>query len=182
MLKELSPKLVCLPGPRNPVADVSSRLELEPQKQEELTTNELSAFKKDEIPSECCPVRFKQVAKAQESDEKLCKKALSNTKHKMKKFHGGEKTFKLLEYIIKLQHWRVCKLAPSIGATMHSFIQEQIARKRRSGKILRGKASRKTWNRPARNVTLAKLQKRLKRNTEKFRQKRPRQALGTLYI
>ena len=95
VLEECSPELICIQGGHNLVADMLLRLDLLPER-EKPAANTLLAFDKDDVPSDCFPVRFKRIAQHQRKDKKLLDRLKTDSNLNLKQFHGGGKMHELI--------------------------------------------------------------------------------------
>ena len=70
MLEEFGPELKYIKGENNVVSDALSRLEKSPN-QEILNISELYDYDDEDMPNSAYPIRYHDIAKAQETDAKL---------------------------------------------------------------------------------------------------------------
>ena len=70
ILEEFGPELRYIKGENNVVADALSRLEKSPN-QEILNISELYGYDDEDMPNRAYPIRYHDIAKAQETDAKL---------------------------------------------------------------------------------------------------------------
>ena len=77
ILKEFGPKLKYIKGENNVVADALSRLE-KSNNQEILNIYELYGYDDKDLPDSAYPIRYHDIAKAQETDAKLQQKLVSH--------------------------------------------------------------------------------------------------------
>ena len=75
ILEEFGPDLKYIKGENNVVADALSRLEKSPN-QEILHISELYGYDDEDMPDSAYPIRYHDIAKAQETDAKLQKKTI----------------------------------------------------------------------------------------------------------
>ena len=73
MLEEFGPELKYIKGENNVVADALSRLE-NSDNQEILNISELYGYNDEDLPDSAYPIRYHDIAKAQETDAKLQQK------------------------------------------------------------------------------------------------------------
>ena len=76
ILEEFGPELKYIKGENNVVADALSRLEKSPN-QEILNISELYGYDDKDMPDSAYPIRYHDIAKAQETDAKLEQKLVS---------------------------------------------------------------------------------------------------------
>ena len=73
ILEEFGPELKYIKGENNVVAKALSRLENSPN-QEILNISELYGYNEEDLPDSAYPIRYHDIAKAQETDAKLQQK------------------------------------------------------------------------------------------------------------
>ena len=91
ILKEFGPELKYINGENNVVADALSRLEKSPN-QEILNISELFGYDDEDLPDITYPIRYHDIAKAQETDAKLQQKLVSHNTIPSTLFVGVTKT------------------------------------------------------------------------------------------
>ena len=97
ILEEFRPELKYIKGENNVVADALSRLEKSPN-QEILNISEIYGYNYKDLPDSAYPIRYNDIAKAQETDAKLQQKLVSHKDYTLDTFHGGDK-----------YHRRICR-------------------------------------------------------------------------
>ena len=81
-------KLKYIKGENNVVADALSRLEKSPN-QEILNISELYAYNDKDLPDSAYPIRYHEIAKAQETDAKLQQKLVSHKDYTLRHLSLG---------------------------------------------------------------------------------------------
>ena len=108
ILKEFGPKLKYIKGENNVVADALSRLEKSPNK-EILNISELYGYDDEDMRNSAYPIRYHDIAKAQENDAKLNQKLVSHKDYTLDIFRGGDKDHPLIcrgKKYVYLRHYR----------------------------------------------------------------------------
>ena len=82
-------------GENNVVADALSRLE-NSNNQEILNISELYGYNDKNLPDSAYPIRYHNIAKAQETDAKLQQKIVSYKDYTLDTFRGGDKDHRLI--------------------------------------------------------------------------------------
>ena len=95
ILEEFGPELKYIKGENNVVADALSRLEQSPN-QEILNISELYGYDAEDMPDSAYPIRYIDIAKAQETDAKLQQKLVSHKDYTLDTFRGGDKDHRLI--------------------------------------------------------------------------------------
>ena len=95
ILEEFGPELKYIKGENNVVADALSRLEKSPN-QEILNISELYGYDDKDIPNSAYPIRYHDIAKAQDTDAKLNQKLVSHKDYTLDIFRGGDKDHRLI--------------------------------------------------------------------------------------
>ena len=90
VLEEFGPELKYIKRENNVVADALSRLEKSPN-QEILNISELYGYNDEDMPDSAYPIRYHDIAKAQETDAKLQQKLVSHKDYTLDTFRGGDK-------------------------------------------------------------------------------------------
>ena len=90
ILEEFDPELKYIKGENNVVAGALSRLE-KSNNQEILDISELYGYDDENLPDSAYPIRYHDIAKAQETDAKLQQKLVSHKDYTLDTFCGGEK-------------------------------------------------------------------------------------------
>ena len=88
ILEEFGPELKYIKGENNVVADALSRLENSPN-QEILKISELYGYNDEDLPDSAYPIRYHDIAKAQETDAKLQQTLVSQKDYTLDTFRGG---------------------------------------------------------------------------------------------
>ena len=88
ILKEFGPGLKYIKGENNVVADALSRLEKSPN-QEILNISELYGYDDKDTPNSAYPIRYHDIAKAQETNAKLNQKLVSHKDYNHNNFLWG---------------------------------------------------------------------------------------------
>ena len=108
ILEEFGPELKYIKGENNVVADALSCLE-KSDNQEILNTSELYGYDYKDLPDSAYPVRYHDIAKAQETDAKLKQKLVSHKDYTLGTFRGGNKDHRLIfrkKRYAYLRHYR----------------------------------------------------------------------------
>ena len=95
ILKEFGPELKYIKVENNVVADTLSRLEMS-DNQEILNISELYGYDDEDLPDSAYPIRYHNIAKAQETDAKLQQKLVSHKDYTLDTFLGGDKDHRLI--------------------------------------------------------------------------------------
>ena len=95
ILEEFGPELKYIKGENNVVADAFSRLEKSPS-QEILNISELYGYNDKDMPDSAYPIRYHDIAKAQETDAKLQQKLVSHKDYTLDTCRGGDKDHRLI--------------------------------------------------------------------------------------
>jgi len=96
-IEEYGPELVYIKGEKNVVADALSRLSTKEDKLDKVEfISDHFALDDDDLPKNMYPLRFTNIKRCQEKDEKLQEKLQSNSSYSLQPYHGGE------EKVIKL--------------------------------------------------------------------------------
>ena len=95
ILKEFGPELKYIKGENNVVADALYRLE-KSDNQEILNISELYVYDEKDLPDSAYPIRYHDIAKAQETDTKLQQKLVSHKDYTLDTFRGGDKDHRLI--------------------------------------------------------------------------------------
>ena len=95
ILKEFGPELKYIIGENNVVADALFRLEKSPNK-EILNISERYGYDDKGMPDSAYPIRYHDIAKAQETDAKLKQKLFSHKDYTLDIFRGGDKDHRLI--------------------------------------------------------------------------------------
>ena len=95
ILEEFGIELKYIKGENNVVADALSRLEKSPN-QEILNISELYGYDDEDMPDSAYPIRYNNIAKAQETDAKLQQNLVSHKDYTLDTFRGGEKDHRLI--------------------------------------------------------------------------------------
>ena len=95
ILEEFGPELKYIKGENNVVADAISRLE-KSSNQEILNISELYGYYDEDLPDSDYPIRYHNIAKAQETDAKLQQKLVSHKDYTLDTFRGGDKDHRLI--------------------------------------------------------------------------------------
>ena len=95
ILKEFGPELKYIRGENNVVADALSCLEMSGN-QDILNIYELYGYDDEDLPDSAYPIRYHDIAKAQETDAKLQKKLVSHKDYTLNTFCGGDKDHSLI--------------------------------------------------------------------------------------
>ena len=95
ILEEFGPELKYIKGENNVVADALSRLENSPNR-EILNISELYGYDDEDMPDIAYPIRYRDIAKAQETDVKLQQKLVSHKDYTLDTFCGGNKDHRLI--------------------------------------------------------------------------------------
>ena len=91
ILEEFGPELKYIKGENNVVADALSRLEKSPN-QEIFNISELYGYDDEDLPDRAYPIRYHDIAKAQETDAKLNQKLVWHKDYTLDIFRGATKT------------------------------------------------------------------------------------------
>ena len=91
MPEEFCPELKYIKGENNLVADALSRLEMS-DNQEILNVSKLYCYDDEDLPNSAYPIRYHDIAKAQETDAKLKQKLVSHKTIPSTFFVGASKT------------------------------------------------------------------------------------------
>ena len=108
ILEEFGPELKYTKGENNVVADALSRLENSPN-QEILNISELYGYDDKDMPDSAYPICYHDIAKAQETDDKLQQKLVSHKDYTLDTFRGGDKDHRLIcrkKKYVYLWHYR----------------------------------------------------------------------------
>ena len=95
ILEEFGPELKYIKGENNVVANTLSRLE-NSDNQEILNISELYGYDYKDLPDSTYPIRYNDIAKAQETNDKLQKKLVSHKYYTLDTFRGGDKDHRLI--------------------------------------------------------------------------------------
>ena len=95
ILEEFGPELKYVKGENNVFADALSRLENIPN-QDILNISELYGINDKDLPDSAYPIRYQDIAKAQETDAKLQQKLVSHKDYTLDTFRGGYKDHRLI--------------------------------------------------------------------------------------
>ena len=95
ILKEFGPELKYIKGENNVVDDALYRLEMS-DNQEILNISELYGYDDKDLPDSAYPIRYHDIAKAQETDAKLKQKLVSHKYYTLDTFRGGDKDHRLI--------------------------------------------------------------------------------------
>ena len=95
ILEEFGPEFKYITGENNVFADALSRLE-NSDNQEILNISELYGYDHNHLPESAYPIRYHDIAKAQETDAKLQQKLVSHKDYTLKIFRGGDKDHRLI--------------------------------------------------------------------------------------
>jgi hypothetical protein len=95
VLEEFGPDLQYIKGEKNIVADALSRLEIDDD-QEIFNISECFGYDDDDLPPSSFPLRYKDIAKAQQSNPELQAKLLSRKDYNKSPFRGGDKDHELI--------------------------------------------------------------------------------------
>ena len=95
ILKEFGPELKYIKGGNNVVSDVLSCLE-KSDNQEILNLSDLYGYDDKDLPDSAYPIRYHDIAKAQETDAKLKQKLVSHKYYTLNTFRGGDKDHRLI--------------------------------------------------------------------------------------
>ena len=95
ILEEFGPELKYIKEENNVVADALSRLEKSPI-QEILNISELYGYDDEDLPDSAYPIRYHEIAKAQETDAKSQQKLVSHKDYTLDTFRGGDKDHRLI--------------------------------------------------------------------------------------
>ena len=95
ILEEFGPELKYTKGENNVVVDALSRLE-NSDNQEILNIFELYGYDDKDMPDSAYPIRYHDIAKAQETDAKLQQKLVSHKDYTLDTFRGGDKDHRLI--------------------------------------------------------------------------------------
>ena len=106
IIEEFGPELKYIKGEKNVVADAICCLEIS-DNQEILNISELYGYDDKDLPDSAYPIRYHDIAKAQETDAKLQKKLVSLEDYTLDTFRGGDKNHTRFKYGI-LSHWTQC--------------------------------------------------------------------------
>ena len=90
ILEEFGPELKYIKGKNNVVANALSRLE-NSDNEEILNISELYRYDDKDLPDSAYPIRYHDIAKAQETDTKLQQKLVSHKDYTLDTFRGGDK-------------------------------------------------------------------------------------------
>ena len=95
ILEEFGPELKYIKGENNVVANALSRLEMS-DNQEILNISEIYVYEDKDLPDSAYPIRYHNIAKAQETDAKLQRKLVSHKDYTLDTFRGGDKDHRLI--------------------------------------------------------------------------------------
>ena len=95
ILEEFGPELKYIKGENNVVVDALSRLETS-DNQETLNIYELYGYDDKNLHESAYPIRYHDIAKAQETDAKLQQKLVSQKDYTLDTFRGGDKYHRLI--------------------------------------------------------------------------------------
>ena len=90
ILEEFGPELKYIKGENNVIADALSRLKMS-DNQEIINISELYGYNDADLPYSAYPIRYHNIAKAQETDAKLQQKLVSHKDYTLDTFRGGDK-------------------------------------------------------------------------------------------
>ena len=88
ILEEFGPELQYVKGENKVVSDALSRLEMS-DNQEILNISELYVYDDEDMPDSAYPIRYHDIAKAQETDAKLKQKLVSHKDYTLNIFSWG---------------------------------------------------------------------------------------------
>jgi hypothetical protein len=94
-LEEYGPELRYIKGEHNVVADALSRLDMI-EVSEIYNVAECFGYDDDDLPESSFPVRYSDISKMQQNDEKLKKKLDSHRNYTESTFRGGDKSHQLI--------------------------------------------------------------------------------------
>ena len=95
ILEEFGPELKYIKGENNVVADALSRLYMS-DNQYILNIFELYGYNDKDLPDSAYPIRYHDIAKAQETDAKLQQNLVSHKDYTLDTFRGGDKDHRLI--------------------------------------------------------------------------------------
>ena len=95
ILEEFGPELKYIEGEYNVVADALSRLEMS-DNQEIINIYEIYDYDDKYLSDSAYPIRYHDIAKAQENDAKLQQKLVSQKDYTLDTFRGGNKDHRLI--------------------------------------------------------------------------------------
>ena len=95
IIEEFGPELKYIKGENNVVADALSCLEKSPI-QEILNIFEIYGYYDEDMPDSAYPIRYHDIAKAQETDTKLKQKLVSHKDYTLNIFRGGDEDHRLI--------------------------------------------------------------------------------------
>jgi transposase InsO family protein len=95
VLEEFGPDLQYIKGERNIVADALSRLEIDDD-QEIFNISECFGYDDDDLPPSSFPLRYKDIAKEQQTNAKLRHKLKTHKNYSEATFRGGDNDHKLI--------------------------------------------------------------------------------------
>ena len=101
ILEEFGPELKYIKVENNFVANALSRLE-KSDNQEIPNIYELYGYDDKDMPYSAYPITYHDIAKAQETDDKLKQKLVSHKEYTLENFHGGDKDHCLIRQKIKI--------------------------------------------------------------------------------
>ena len=90
IVEEFGPEMKYIKGENNVVANALSSFEKSPN-QEILNISELYGYDDEDMPNSAYPIRYHNIAKAQETDAKLNQKLVSHKDYTLDTFRGGDK-------------------------------------------------------------------------------------------
>ena len=91
IIEEFGPELKYIKGEKNVVADALSHLETS-DNQDILNISELYGYDDEDLPDSAYPIRYHDIAKAQETDAKLKQRLVSHKDYTLDTFVGAIKT------------------------------------------------------------------------------------------
>ena len=95
ILEEFGLELKYVKGENNLVANALYRLEMSDNK-EILNSSELYGYDDKDLPENAYPIRYHDIAKAQETDAKLKLKLVSHKDYTLNTFRGGDQNYRLI--------------------------------------------------------------------------------------
>ena len=95
ILEEFGPELKYIKGENNFIADALSRLEMS-DNQDILNISELYGYDDKDLPDSAYPIRYHNIAKAQETIAKLQQNLVSHKDYTLDTFRGGDKDHRLI--------------------------------------------------------------------------------------